>query len=371
MSLFVALMCGMVSAQTVTNTNDAGPGSLRDEITNAVSGATITVDPSLAGQTVTLTSGTVSIGVDMTLIGADGFVVSGNSSDEVLDIPSGVTISASNLIIADGQTTNFGRGGAFTNQGTANFSDCTIRNNVGFNAAGIDNRATLNLNRCTFSNNSTSGNSGAAIANNSGATLTITNCTFSGNSCTGNGVGGAISQFSAASTTIVNSTFTGNSGAAGGAIYVAAGTISLLNTIVVGNTGGSSPNIDGTIVSQGNNLIGLSGGATITGGTNDIIGVPFNLGPLAANGGLTQTHALLAGGPGIDSGNPTGAPAFDQRGYTRSGTLDRGAFEFNGQAPTVTAVPTLSQWGLIMLGLVILCLGGIVVFNQQRRLQAV
>jgi hypothetical protein len=61
------------------------------------------------------------------------------------------------------------------------------------------------------------------------------------------------------------------------------------------------------------------------------------LGPLANNGGPTQTHALLAGSPAIDTGDDAGAPAFDQRGAgfprrkdgngDRRPAVDVGAFE--------------------------------------------
>ena len=41
------------------------------------------------------------------------------------------------------------------------------------------------------------------------------------------------------------------------------------------------------------------------------------MGPLADNGGPTQTHALLAGSPAIDSGDDAACPATDQRGVAR------------------------------------------------------
>lgn len=52
------------------------------------------------------------------------------------------------------------------------------------------------------------------------------------------------------------------------------------------------------------------------------------LGPLARNGGPTQTQALLAGSPAVDAGFGVGCLATDQRGEPRSdGHCDIGAFE--------------------------------------------
>ena len=60
------------------------------------------------------------------------------------------------------------------------------------------------------------------------------------------------------------------------------------------------------------------------------------LGPLADNGGPTFTHALPAGSPTINAGEPgfTPPPDFDQRGVQRVlfGRVDIGAYEFNDTA---------------------------------------
>ena len=45
-------------------------------------------------------------------------------------------------------------------------------------------------------------------------------------------------------------------------------------------------------------------------------------------------------------------------------------FRINSVLPPTTPVPTLSQWGLIILGLVILNLGGIALYRQRRMLAA-
>ena len=56
-------------------------------------------------------------------------------------------------------------------------------------------------------------------------------------------------------------------------------------------------------------------------GTGNLVGVDPELGPLADNGGPTDTMALLAGSPAINAGNPapepTTFPGSDQRGISR------------------------------------------------------
>src|SRR5437879_1242541 len=51
----------LLSIFTVLNNADGGPDSLRTMIASAISGDTIQFDPSLAGQTITLTSGELVI----------------------------------------------------------------------------------------------------------------------------------------------------------------------------------------------------------------------------------------------------------------------------------------------------------------------
>ena len=64
-------------------------------------------------------------------------------------------------------------------------------------------------------------------------------------------------------------------------------------------------------------------------GTAIITDDPF-LGPLADNGGFTQTHALGAGSSAIDAGDPSFCPATDQRGVVRpiGSGCDIGAYEY-------------------------------------------
>ena len=84
------------------------------------------------------------------------------------------------------------------------------------------------------------------------------------------------------------------------------------------------------------------------------------LGPLADNGGPTQTHALLAGSRAIDAA-VSPCPAVDQRGTGRpvGGGCDVGAYEYNfaltaatpGDTPIPIWTPTPSQAGPFLVTL--------------------
>src|SRR5262249_40219343 len=69
-SLFCAIGISPHAALiTLTNTNDSGPGSLRQAIILANPGDTIDFDPALNGQTVTLTSEELLINKNITISG--------------------------------------------------------------------------------------------------------------------------------------------------------------------------------------------------------------------------------------------------------------------------------------------------------------
>ncbi|MCI0639755.1 MAG: hypothetical protein L0Y70_11810, partial [Gemmataceae bacterium] len=108
------------------------------------------------------------------------------------------------------------------------------------------------------------------------------------------------------------------------------------------------PDVSGTVVSLGTNLIGNTAGST---GfiAADITGADSLLSTLGAFSGDTQTHPLLPGSPGINAGQ-TGMvsgltiPTTDQRGIARTNT-DIGAFESQGF--TIAVVSGNNQRNLI------------------------
>jgi hypothetical protein len=123
-----------------------------------------------------------------------------------------------------------------------------------------------------------------------------------------------------------------------------AATVHITNTILADNTGG---NCGGTIASDGYNLDTST--SCVFAAPGDLSGIPALLGPLAANGGFSETHALLPGSPALETGNDATCLSTDQRGIARPQGLhcDMGAFEAESPAtatpPAVTSTltPTL------------------------------
>ena len=88
------------------------------------------------------------------------------------------------------------------------------------------------------------------------------------------------------------------------------------------------------------NSTGFTGAVPITGDPK--------LGPLANNGGPTETMALLAGSPAISAGVAVEGITTDQRGVARVFTPDIGAYEYS--VPTITVSPSSLSLGITTAG---------------------
>jgi len=265
-------------------------------------------------------------------------------------------------------------GGVLNESGTMMIRHCTISNNSASyftgssgdipngSGGGVFNEpgGSLTITNSTISGNSCSvhdgfdlnfgAGGGGGIDN--GGSMAVRNCTISGNSVDGTGMvimyGGGIRNFGnlqIASSTIAYNSVSGENGAFGGGIYGFASTRTD-SSIIALNSAPTGPDFTGGVALQSNgyNIIGNNADAVISSQPTDQIGTPVApidplLGPLANNGGPTLTHALQAGSPAIDRGDPA-APPEDQRGYGRVGVPDVGAFEFDGVATILANIST-------------------------------
>ena len=305
--------------------------------------------------------------VEITGAGAARTMVDGNHQFRILNVKSGATgrVTLTKLTIQNGAGDDECGPGVVQVFGVAALRKVTVRGNCGSGivnqfgstltvdrstitangtswfGGGIDNHGTLLITRSTMSDNY--GQDGGGAINNFG-TLTVVNSTVSGN---GSDVsGGGINT--SGRVTLNNVTITGNiaggQGHGGGGID-GSGTLTVSNTIIAANREylpGGDPeyrpsDCEGTLTSAGYNLIGTTTECTITGNRTGNKTGNARLGPLQNNGGSTLTHALLAGSPAINAGNPappsTKEPKCilkDQRLLPRTNRCDIGSFEVQG-----------------------------------------
>jgi CSLREA domain-containing protein len=269
--------------------------------------------------------------------------------------------------LSNGGNGGAGQGGAIYNNGSLTLTGCTFSasgpsanpNTVG-GGGGASNSGSV-----THGGNGGVGQ-GGAIFNNTSANLSMVNCTFANNGAVGggggqdlsfaggngaDGAGGAICNLGTLN--ILSCTFSANVGVGGtggqgnapvnngspglgtGGIANVSGTTTIDDTICAANTGNHGGGIDvfGAFSSGGHNLIGSADHSTGFNGT-DQVGTdasPKNplLQALGNYGGDTNTFALSSTSTAINAGDGS-APSRDQRGYSRAGASDIGAFEFNG-----------------------------------------
>jgi hypothetical protein len=321
-----------------TNIGHGGRGSLRYCLTLANHNAgPDTIDFKVQG-TIQLTSPLPGLASDITILGpgADLLAVSGPGlygfEGPLFVVLPGATVTLSGLTVTQGY--NEGSAGGIFNYGTVLVEGCTVSNNYDYLGGP--------------------GGLGGGITNES--TMTITGSTISGNqdaNADSDVYGGGIYNGPSGVLHIDSSTVSGNyiDIGEGGGIYNDSGTLDVRFSTVTKNYAGGSTSL-GLGISNGgppmylyDTIVAGNSGQDLEGsytGSSDLIGGDPMLGPLADNGGHTQTHAVLPGSPALDAGDNTGAPQWDQRGpgFPRivNGTIDIGAFEAqNTESPGTSA----------------------------------
>ena len=388
---------GGISAATVTVTNSTVSGNSSGGDGGGIRGGTVFLtnssvndnssvddgggiftssgDVSLIDSTLTGNSSTYGTGGGISSTRGDVFLsnstVSENSATSFRS-GGGIYAGSGNVSLIDSilseNSTLLDGGGIFTNDGNITLTNSTVSDNsAGFDGGGISTSAgDITSVNSTVSGNTADRRGGGIYVTSS--IVDLTNSTLSGN--TASEMGGGIfilanNSFSSSGPTtvsLVNSSIVGNSSDTGGGIsltpvfsggFSAPVSFTIANSIVadnIDNAGTPDLNADSDFVNSlvvEHSLIGNTNGSNIsaTTGTGNILNQSALLGPLADNGGPTQTHALLPGSPAIDAGNDAlavdenGVPLVaDQIGQNRlfdgnddgTATVDIGAVEFQG-----------------------------------------
>ena len=324
----------LLATYTVTNAGDGlsqNPLTLRSAIINANSnpGAdTIVFSSTAVHGSVPIGGGTVTsemLITDHVTIDGDGVIVlapgphildaNGNSRIFNIDNSSAsvIDVTIKNMVLKGGNASDSG-GGAINNAENLTLDTVTVDDNSAFLGGGVFSLGSLQVIDSTISANTATGNNGGGIEN--GGTLLVRNSTLSGNSA--GAMGGAINSYAGvgktAMVTIENTTIANNSAPTASAVSnFGGGTRSLIV---------SSSILEGSVFNTGFFTSAFS-----------LINQTAQLGPLADNGGPTETHALLSSSPAINAGDPlyAGPMVTDQRGtgFARvlGGRVDMGAYE--------------------------------------------
>ena len=260
-----ALVCVMAlqahaATITVINTNDSGPGSLRQAL--AISNDGDAINFAVTGS-ITLTSGGLVIDKNVTILGpgANQLSIDGNQGDFVFAVDPDETAVIAGLTIRNGQI-GIGNVGALT------VSHCAVSSNSFGGLSNVANGQASTNATLTIANSIVSNNSGPGVSNGAfmgSATVTILNSTLTGNS-------GAISTSGfegGTNVTVSNSTISGNSADLGGGIYSYWSTVTVVNSTLSGNSAGTNGGgiyVEGPLVEISDSTIsgnsaGTSGGA--------------------------------------------------------------------------------------------------------------
>jgi hypothetical protein len=312
--------------QVVTNTNDDGPGSLRQAIRDVGEGETITFDLGDAPATIALSTGALEIARSLTIAGpgVDLLTVSGGDASRVFSITAGDVI-LSGLTVAHGRV--YGpspEGGAIRNAGRLVLQQVAIESSrvestggAGTENAyggGLYNEGDCMLEHCTVASNTAQGGpmsdnyggegSGGGIYNEGMMTVTASslhdNLAKGGTTSLrygGKGLGGGLSNAVTGTVTILDSTIQKNQAVgglasdryggvgSGGGLYNE-GLADLQDTGVLTNTA-------------------LGAGAYLYGGDGSGGGV-YNYGRLGVTGGAVQGN-LAKGAAGSSAYGGDGA----------------------------------------------------------------
>jgi cysteine-rich repeat protein len=333
-----------VTVQRVTVQNGQGidfgsSGLVEDSIVQNNQGRGVSSSPTL----VRIVRSTIRGNTDST--GCGGGVVSGlsiNVEDSVIaentareggGLCAGEWISVTRSLVSNNRAIAGDGGGISAGHGAV-LLDSIVSGNSAFGRGG-GVRGPFVITTSSLFDDNTAMDGGGVF----GMASLLSNTTISGNRATRNAGG-----IQGDSGTIASSTITGNvadsdgDGVGEGGGIVATSNLGVRNSIVAGNIdrGGEPGDCAGELLSEGYNLIESSSCAITGDSTGNIFNANPLLGPLQSNGGPTRTHALLAGSPAINAGNPAGCLdtagavlTVDQRGVSRPqfGRCDIGAFE--------------------------------------------
>jgi hypothetical protein len=336
---------------TITNTNDSGPGSLRQAVADTSDGDTI--NATLVSGSIELSGGELLVNKDVTINGpgAEKLSVENTRSSRAFEIASGKVVTISGLAINNGHAIV---GGGIYNAGILQVMRCSISGNEAaeFRENGMgggiynENGATLTVINCVISRNRADQGGGIYNSGSTQIASTTISDNFAGRVFSQQAnLGGAI--YNSGTLDIGNSTITGNTaiatlqrGGVGGSIFNV-GALAITNTTISGNRAGgigAFPGVGGGIANSGGNVVIQN--STITGNTADgPSGSGFGGDVFVGEGTLEIGNTILNGDSGTNICNLGNQGAIISDGYNLSN--DNGAGYLTAAGDQINIDPKL------------------------------
>jgi len=225
---------------------------------------------------------------------------------------NGGFINNGTLTMTGGAITGNVNGGGLITAHIAVIDGVTVSNNantsgVFFGGGGLFLGGTSSIVKNCLVTNNTANGPGGGIHNAGGKAIVISTTVFNNTSFFRGG--GVASSGNASDFFGVNLTIRGNRSNLGGGASREFTPLKFKNSIIAGNflIDGTTPSdiAEPVVASSSHNIIGTGGSGGLTNGVNNNqVGVADpRLGPLANNGGPTQTFSLLTDSPALDAGD--------------------------------------------------------------------
>lgn len=334
-----AAMASTASAATiqVTSTSDSGPGSLRQAIASATGGDTIALPAGVYQLSSVLT---VNKSLTFSGAGARTTIIDGQNATSLFSLQAPAAgVSMTGLTLRNGKSASYG--GAILSSVPLTLTDDAIVGNTATSGSGggISIAAQLTMEGDLVAGNSAPAGDGGGIElePSSPSTSTISDTTIAQNEAYNTGGGVDESNSSTETLQLFNDTIDGNtlsgSGAQGGGFRAWSGTtIKFRNIVLAQNNAATEPTCaygGGAFVTSLGHNVQDGNDPNCNFGAGDRVNVDPQLGPLANNGGPTDTLLPAVGSPLIDTGDTVNCTTTDQRGVPRpqGGGCDIGAVE--------------------------------------------
>jgi predicted outer membrane repeat protein len=296
----------------VTNTSDAGPGSLRQALNDICAGGAVLFDSPLAGQTIHLSS-KLEVNKQVTIYGANltpNIKISGDTDADgtgdvqIMTIGSSAKVKIMNIDFENGKNETALQAGGINNSGILSIYDSTFSGNTGDTGGAILNSNSIYIENSVFESNYAS--DGGAL-HTSEATIRDSSFTQNTSLTTGGAINHTSDLIISGSVFIENSAILKGGAIMQGGIYGASISVTTFISNSTDGDGGAIYHETGNLnifeSTLNSNVAEDDGGAVYIGGNADVTNSTFSQNSASNGGGIANYGNLLVTNSAITGNN--------------------------------------------------------------------